>query len=151
MWHVAHSVTFSLMFWIGQTSENRVLYHVSPAEPCCAYTLQRASWLLPIVDSGKDEEEEEDPFEGMWCPGMRNVVWQVPPSHADCILQSLAIYSFYFRRVLPPYFHFFFCYIKRFTIDITAPLRHVNIEVTCLDKPSKPRCRQASYEPGMGC
>ena len=33
----------------------------------------------------------------------------------------------------------------------TAPLRHVNIEVACLDKPSKPRCRQASYEPGMGC
>ena len=27
-------------------------------EPCCAYTLQRASWLLPIVDKGKDEEEE---------------------------------------------------------------------------------------------
>ena len=33
----------------------------------------------------------------------------------------------------------------------TAPLRHVNIEVACLDKPSKPWCRQASYEPGMGC
>ena len=33
----------------------------------------------------------------------------------------------------------------------TAPLRHVNIEVACLDKPSKPRCRQGSYEPGMGC
>ena len=27
-------------------------------EPCCAYTLQRASWLLPIVDSGKDEERD---------------------------------------------------------------------------------------------
>ena len=32
----------------------------------------------------------------------------------------------------------------------TAPLRHVNIEVACLDKPSKPRCRQGSYELGMG-
>ena len=35
--------------------------------------------------------------------------------------------------------------------QVTAPLRHVNIEVACLDKPSKPRCRQASYEPGMRC
>ena len=33
----------------------------------------------------------------------------------------------------------------------TAPLRVVNFEVTCLDKPSKPRCRQALYEPGMVC
>ena len=24
-------------------------------EPCCAYTLQRASWLLPIVDHGVDQ------------------------------------------------------------------------------------------------
>ena len=34
---------------------------VSP-EPCCAYTLQRASWLLPIVDHGVDTEEDEDQF-----------------------------------------------------------------------------------------
>ena len=29
------------------------------SEPCCAYTLQRASWLLPIVDHGVDNDEEE--------------------------------------------------------------------------------------------
>ena len=29
-----------------------------PLEPCCAYTLQRASWLLPIVDHGVDQEDE---------------------------------------------------------------------------------------------
>ena len=34
-------------------------------EPCCAYTLQRASWLLPIVDSANDDEEEVDYFDGM--------------------------------------------------------------------------------------
>ena len=28
------------------------------SEPCCAYTLQRASWLLPIVDHGVDLEDE---------------------------------------------------------------------------------------------
>ena len=27
-------------------------------EPCCAYTLQRASWLLPIVDHGVDTEDD---------------------------------------------------------------------------------------------
>ena len=27
-------------------------------EPCCAYTLQRASWLLPIADHGVDQEDE---------------------------------------------------------------------------------------------
>jgi len=46
-------------------------------EPCCAYTLQRASWLLPIVDHGVDQEEEVDPFEGMCCPKLRNVVWKL--------------------------------------------------------------------------
>jgi hypothetical protein len=28
------------------------------SEPCCAYTLQRASWLLPIVDHGVENEDE---------------------------------------------------------------------------------------------
>ena len=37
-------------------------------EPCCAYTLQRASWLLPIVDSANDDEEEVDYFDGTGCP-----------------------------------------------------------------------------------
>ena len=27
-------------------------------EPCCAYTLQRASWLLPVVDHGVDKDDE---------------------------------------------------------------------------------------------
>ena len=27
-------------------------------EPCCAYTMQRASWLLPIADHGVDQEDE---------------------------------------------------------------------------------------------
>ena len=27
-------------------------------EPCCAYTLQRASWLLPLGDQGLDNDEE---------------------------------------------------------------------------------------------
>ena len=27
-------------------------------EPCCAYTLQRASWLLPITDHNLDELDE---------------------------------------------------------------------------------------------
>lgn len=27
-------------------------------EPCCAYTLQRASWLLPVVDHGVDNDEQ---------------------------------------------------------------------------------------------
>ena len=27
-------------------------------EPCCAYTLQRASWLLPVVDHGVDKDEQ---------------------------------------------------------------------------------------------
>ena len=26
-------------------------------EPCCAYTLQRASWLLPVVDHGVDKDD----------------------------------------------------------------------------------------------
>merc|ERR1719189_3149524 len=35
-------------------------------EPCCAYTLQRASWLLPITDHNLDQlDEEPQPFEGM--------------------------------------------------------------------------------------
>ena len=28
------------------------------AEPCCAYTLQRASWLLPITDHNLDQLDE---------------------------------------------------------------------------------------------
>ena len=27
-------------------------------EPCCAYTLQRASWLLPVVDHGVDKDDQ---------------------------------------------------------------------------------------------
>ena len=27
-------------------------------EPCCAYTMQRASWLLPITDHNLDELDE---------------------------------------------------------------------------------------------
>ena len=27
-------------------------------EPCCAYTLQRSSWLLPIVDHGVDQDDD---------------------------------------------------------------------------------------------
>ena len=27
-------------------------------EPCCAYTLQRASWLLPVVDHGVDHDDQ---------------------------------------------------------------------------------------------
>ena len=26
-------------------------------EPCCAYTLQRASWLLPVVDHGTSKDQ----------------------------------------------------------------------------------------------
>ena len=47
------------------------------SEPCCAYTLQRASWLLPIVESSNDEEEEVDLFEGMCCANLRNLVWKL--------------------------------------------------------------------------
>ena len=43
------------------------------------------------------------------------------------------------------------CPLHKSASRYTAPLRHVNFEVACLDKPSKPRCRQASYEPGMRC
>ena len=32
------------------------------SEPCCAYTLQRASWLLPIVNHGIDTEDEVKHF-----------------------------------------------------------------------------------------
>jgi len=46
-------------------------------EPCCAYTLQRASWLLPIVDHGIDMEDEEDPFKGMCCARLRNCIWKL--------------------------------------------------------------------------
>jgi len=46
-------------------------------EPCCAYTLQRASWLLPIVDHGVDQDEHDNPFEGMCCPKFRNTIWQM--------------------------------------------------------------------------
>ena len=27
-------------------------------EPCCAYTLQRASWLLPVADHGVDKDDQ---------------------------------------------------------------------------------------------
>ena len=62
------------------------------SEPCCAYTLQRASWLLPIVDHGIDMEDEvrecfpvvkvtlhlqEDPFKGMCCARLRNCIWKL--------------------------------------------------------------------------
>jgi len=47
-------------------------------EPCCAYTLQRASWLLPIVDHGLDQlDEEPRPFDGMCCAKLRNVIWKL--------------------------------------------------------------------------
>ena len=58
-----------------------------------ASTLQRASWLLPIVDSGIDEAEEVqtiflsssyfdsisqvDYFDGMCCANLRNVIWRL--------------------------------------------------------------------------
>ena len=29
------------------------------------------------MDSGKDEEEEVDPFDGMCCPHIRNVIWRL--------------------------------------------------------------------------
>jgi len=46
-------------------------------EPCCAYTLQRASWLLPLVDQGADHEDEINPFDGMCCAKLRNVIWKL--------------------------------------------------------------------------
>jgi len=46
-------------------------------EPCCAYTLQRASWLLPLVDQGADNEDEINPFDGMCCAKLRNVIWKL--------------------------------------------------------------------------
>ena len=45
------------------------------SEPCCAYTLQRASWLLPIVDHGVDNDEEENPFDGLYCARVRQQIW----------------------------------------------------------------------------
>jgi len=46
-------------------------------EPCCAYTLQRASWLLPIVDHGVDNEDQINPFDGMCCAKLRSVIWKL--------------------------------------------------------------------------
>ena len=49
--------------------------HSHVSEPCCAYTLQRASWLLPIVDHGVDNDEEENPFDGLYCARVRQQIW----------------------------------------------------------------------------
>ena len=49
--------------------------HSCVSEPCCAYTLQRASWLLPIVDHGVDNDEEENPFDGLYCARVRQQIW----------------------------------------------------------------------------
>ena len=46
-------------------------------EPCCAYTLQRASWLLPLMDQGVDQEDEVNPFQGMCCSKLRNFIWKL--------------------------------------------------------------------------
>ena len=35
-----------------------VVSNIFTPEPCCAYTLQRASWLLPLGDQGLDNDEE---------------------------------------------------------------------------------------------
>jgi len=45
-------------------------------EPCCAYTLQRASWLLPIVNHGIDGEDEIDNFEGKRFGNVRSCLWK---------------------------------------------------------------------------
>jgi len=44
-------------------------------EPCCAYTLQRASWLLPVVDHGVDHDDQIDHFNGLCCARLRSVIW----------------------------------------------------------------------------
>ena len=60
-------------------------------EPCCAYTLQRASWLLPVVDHGVDKDDEvciisctnitnfsilqKDLFDGLCGARIRSVIW----------------------------------------------------------------------------
>ena len=53
-----------------------ILTFVLP-EPCCAYTLQRASWLLPIVDHGIDGDEEENMFDGLYCARIRQQIWNM--------------------------------------------------------------------------
>jgi len=46
-------------------------------EPCCAYTLQRSSWLLPIMEHENDQENQINQFEGMCCAKLRNVIWKL--------------------------------------------------------------------------
>ena len=59
-------------------------------EPCCAYTLQRASWLLPVVEHGNSKDEnvnftglvqnnclnhQVDLFDGVCGARLRSVIW----------------------------------------------------------------------------
>ena len=67
----------ALHLGIKTRNKNNIIYFEKHSEPCCAYTLQRASWLLPIVESTNDEEEEVDLFEGMCCANLRNLVWKL--------------------------------------------------------------------------
>lgn len=47
-----------------------------PVEPCCAYTLQRATWELPAEDKS-DLETQTDPFEGICCANIRRKIWRL--------------------------------------------------------------------------
>ena len=47
----------ALHLGIKTRNKNNIIYFEKHSEPCCAYTLQRASWLLPIVDHGLDQED----------------------------------------------------------------------------------------------
>ena len=73
------------------------------------WTLQRASWLLPIVDSGIDESEEVrknffntfyvlwkmnfevDYFDGMCCANLRNVIWRLFEERGPAMSGQLSV------------------------------------------------------------
>ena len=62
-------------------------------EPCCAYTMQRAAWLLPTDDHEEEvvkkeiqgwqgnqpqtNLDQENQFAGLWCAALRRKVWRL--------------------------------------------------------------------------
>jgi len=76
-------------------------------EPCCAYTLQRASWLLPIVNHGIDTEDEINYFEGKRFGNLRFCLWKLfedpdssTPAKVLAIVDSVFLITSIFMLIL---------------------------------------------------
>jgi len=71
-------------------------------ESCCAYTLQRSSWLLPIVNHGVDMDDEVNCFEGRRFGDLRFFLWKLfesPNSSTAARVRAPGCFFIIFRNI----------------------------------------------------